>query len=920
MKELSTGATAAWQIAAAEAGGAKHQYIEKEHLLIGIYSLEKVLMAAGQLRLDPRTVQALRTEYRTIDCPGIYAAQLRRQIRSKLGAGNYQHTGNVIHRSETCKNIFKRADELAVSLQTFSCLHLLAALLEDPGDTISSVLHETGVNLPDLQEHVQTGARKWEFQAQNNPETQDDPFHLPANLSQEAARIIALARQESERLMHYYLGTEHIFIALTRIENGLTQAALRKVNFDPEQLVSKIRDTLVRGDGHRYWEGLWITPRSRTVLTLADQEARLRNSQIEEQDILLGILKEGAGIPVRAALAMNCQEMIRLIENGEVKAGQKKIPAVEPEVTPGSSFLEKYGRDLTRQASEGRLDEIIGRRDELLELIRILTRKTKNNPVLIGEAGVGKTAIVEGLAFRIASGNLTPELIGRRVIELDMTAIVAGTRYRGDFEERMTRIIQEASRPDIILFIDEIHTLMGAGAAEGAQDASNILKPALARGDIKCIGATTTKEYRQYIEKDAALERRFQPVTVEEPGIKDTYDILTGLRAKYEAHHNVTISDAAIQAAVDLSARYLPDRRLPDKAIDLLDTACSNKKVPDLSMKGNMPENESLIVSEEDIAGVVSQWTGIPVAKLTEEEQTRLAHLEEFLQTRVVGQDEAVQKVTRRIRMAKAGLLSHDRPIGVFLFLGPSGVGKTELAKRLSVFLFNSERHMIRLDMSEYMEKHTVSRLIGAPPGYIGYEEEGQLTGALRKKPHSVVLLDEVEKAHPDVFDLFLQVFDEGRLTDAKGRTVDAKNAIFIMTSNIGSETYFNQPEIDRQAVQQKVQSVFRPEFLNRIDETIVFNPLGLEHIHQIARIMLGELSSRLKGSGIGLQFDQHVIEFICGKYYDPAYGARPLGRQIENLITYPISEKILSGTFTRGDVIAVSVKDGEIAFEKGGQ
>lgn len=749
---------------------------------------------------------------------------------------------------------------------------------------------------------------------------------LPDTLSQEANQILTLAQQESERLMHFYLGTEHIFIALTKVENGLTQAVLKHVNLDPNQLRDKIYKILFRGDGHRYWEGLFITPRCGIILKSAEEESLRRESQIEEQDLLLSILKEEESIPVRVLRTMNddsIQVMIKLIEEDEVETGEKKIPFIEQQpVTPATSLLEKYGRDLTQLAKEGKYNKIVERRDEILELIQTLTRETKNNAILIGEAGVGKTAIVKGLAIRIASGNLTPELIGKRVIELDMALLTAGTKYRGEFEERLTRIIKEASNPDIILFIDEIHTIVGAGAAEGSMDASNILKPALAGEEIKCIGATTVTEYRKYIEKDPALERRFRPIMVEEPSIEAAKKILEGLREKLEQHPNVKITDGAIKAAVELSARYLLDRRLPDKAIDLLDSAYSRKKVPVLSMHGKMPEAESIEVNAEDIAEVLSLWTGLPVKKLSEEEQDKLIHMEKFLQERVVGQDEAIEKVSRRIRMARTGLLSHNRPIGVFLFLGPSGVGKTELTKTLSVFLFDSEKQMIRLDMSEYMEKHSISRLIGAPPGYIGHEEEGQLTGALRKKPHSVVLLDEVEKAHPEVFDLFLQVFDEGRLTDSKGRTVDAKNAIFIMTSNIGSEVYFRGPEIDKEnqteEIFQKVKSVLRPEFFNRIDEIIIFNSLSLENINKIAQIMLENFNSRLKESGISFHFNQNVTEFIC-EYYDPAYGARQLEREIEKMIMHPLSDKMLSGEFTQGDVIIVDTTNGEITFTKEG-
>ena len=936
MKKISSDTTLAWQIAVWEAGIAKHQYIEKEHILIGICSLEKVLMHGGRIKLDSQTRQALQVEYKAIEDVlheyKIDSTHLRRKVRDKLEEGNYQHTEQVIHRSEACKEVFKRAEEFAVSAGDISCIHLLAAILKEPGDIISSVLEETDIKLLDLREQVFACAKKWKpTQPVDNYLDKhkidlDDAYNLPDTLSQEANQILTLAQQESERLMHFYLGAEHIFIALTKVENGLTQAVLKHVNLDPNQLRDKIHEILVRGDGNRYWDGLFITPRCRTILKSAEEEALRRESQVEEQDLLLSILKEEESIPVRVLRTMNddsIQVMIKLIEQGEVETGEKKIPFIEQQpVTPATSLLEKYGSDLTQLAKEGKYNKIIERRDEILDLIQTLTRETKNNAILIGEAGVGKTAIVKGLAIRIASGNLTPELIGKRVIELDMALLTAGTKYRGEFEERLTGIIKEASNPDIILFIDEIHTLVGAGAAEGSMDASNILKPALAGEEIKCIGATTVTEYRKYIEKDPALERRFRPIMVEEPSIEAAKKILEGLREKLEQHPHVKITDGAIKAAVELSARYLLDRRLPDKAIDLLDSAYSKKKVPVLSMHGKMPEAESIEVNAEDIAEVLSQWTGLPVKKLSEEEQDKLIHMEKFLQERVVGQDEAIEKVSRRIRMARAGLLSHDRPIGVFLFLGPSGVGKTELTKTLSVFLFDSEKQMIRLDMSEYMEKHSISRLIGAPPGYIGHEEEGQLTGALRIKPYSVVLLDEVEKAHPEVFDLFLQVFDEGRLTDSKGRTVDAKNAIFIMTSNIGSEVYFRGPKIDKEnqteEILKKVKSVLRPEFFNRIDEIIIFNSLSLENINKIAQIMLENFNSHLKESGISFHFNQNVTEFIC-EYCDPAYGARQLEREIEKMVMHPLSDKILRGDFTQGDVITIDATNGEITFTKEG-
>lgn len=752
------------------------------------------------------------------------------------------------------------------------------------------------------------------------------------NLSEEAKQILTLAKQESELLKHFYMGTEHIFIALTKVENGVTQIALKNVGFRPKQVRDMIRRWTGTGDGHRYWEGMIYTPRYKTVLQLADKEAsESKFGLVEETHLLLAILKEGDGIPVRLFRKLNVSipGMIRFIEEeGEkVPVLAKRVPV--PTKTP---LIDEFGKDLTRLAKEGKIREIIGRKKEMLDVIRTLARKTKNNPLLIGEAGVGKTALVEGLAHRIVSGNLTEFLRDKRVIELNLASLVAGTRLRGEFEERLVGVINEASDPEIILFIDEIHTLIGAGSAEGAMDASSILKPALARGDIRCIGATTIDEYRKYIEKDTALERRFQPITIEEPSTDDTTQILNGLRERYESHHHVKINDFAIEAAVKLSAKYLPDRRLPDKALDLLDEACSRKAVPMLSFsipaKGEQESAETYPeVNSDDIASVLAEWTGLPVKKLTEEEQEKVLHLAETLKERIIGQDEAVEKVSRRIKMAKADLHDLNRPIGVFLFLGPTGVGKTELAKALSVALFDSEQAMIRLDMSEYVEKHNVLRLIGAPPSYIGHDEEGQLTGALRRKPYTVVLLDEIEKAHPDVFDLFLQIFDDGRLTDSKGRTVDARNAVFIMTSNIGSDIYrtddsFEQvygvydggtKKTDEKEILNRLKWIFHPEFLNRIDEIIIFQQLGVEDIKKIARLMLGDLGTRLADKEIALRIEDSVVELICRTGYDPTNGARSLRRVIERLIIEPLSGKILKREIVTGDSVVISVSGGSI-------
>lgn len=751
---------------------------------------------------------------------------------------------------------------------------------------------------------------------------------IDEDLSPEAKQILALAKQESENLQHFYLGVEHIFIALTKVENGVTQAILQRSNLDSKQARDMILRFVGTGDEHRYWNGIRVTPRYEVVLKLAGERARMnKEALIEEKDLLLAILEEGESIPVRVLQEMNVsiKELIKATEENKVPVAAKKIPHVSD-----TRLLDKFGRDITRLAKEGKLDPVIGRSSEILQLVRTLTRKTKNNPMLIGEAGVGKTAIVEGLALRIAEGKLTESLRDKRVIELSLASIVAGTKYRGEFEERVVGIVNESKdHPEVILFLDEIHTLVGAGAAEGGMDASNILKPALARSEIKCIGATTINEYRKHIEKDPALERRFQPIMVVEPSVEDTLEILKRLRDRYEKHHQVKIADSAIDAAVRLSVKYVPDRRLPDKALDAIDEACTRVTVPLLSMYG---EKEAKYVGTGEVTGegvaeVISKWTGIPVRQLTIEERERLLHMADIVKKRVIGQDEAVEKVAEVVKMAKAGLKDTRRPMGVLLFLGPTGVGKTELAKATAEFLFGSENDTMRLDMSEFMEKHSISKLIGSPPGYVGYEEEGQLTGRLRSKPYSVVLLDEIEKAHPEIFDLFLQVFDEGRLTDAKGRTVDAKNALFIMTSNVGTDLYQRAPigfrgtakesNLIEKEIRAQLKKTFRPEFLNRIDEVILFQPLEPEDLSRIAYNLLADLRKRVEEKGILFDVGKESLALICREGYDPMNGARPLARTIERLITKPLSEKIIAGEFTPGDKVLVTVRDNKIVFTK---
>jgi ATP-dependent Clp protease ATP-binding subunit ClpC len=751
----------------------------------------------------------------------------------------------------------------------------------------------------------------------------------PEDLSPEAKQILALARQESEKLKHFYLGVEHIFIALTKVENGVTQSVLQQLNLNPKQVRDAIRRFTGMGDGNRYWEGVKVTPRCEAVLGLASEGVSRRGkAPIEEKDLFLAILEEGESLPVRLLQksVVSIPEMARLAEEEKALVAAKRIPGVS-----NTLLLDKFGRDITRLAKEGKIEPVIGRGNEILQLIRTLSRKTKNNPLLIGEAGVGKTAIVEGLALRIAEGKLTASLRDKRIIELSLASIVAGTKYRGEFEERVVGIINESKgHPEIILFLDELHTLLGAGAAEGAMDASNILKPALARGEIRCIGATTIIEYRKHIEKDPALERRFQPVMVNEPSVEDTLEILKKLRERYEKYHQVKIAESAVEAAVRLSAKYVPDRHLPDKALDALDEACSGVKIPFLSMYG---EKEAQItgtgeVTAQNVAEVIAKWTGIPVRQLTIEERERLLHMAEIIKKRIIGQDEAVEKVAEVVRMARAGLKDPKRPIGVFLFLGPTGVGKTELAKATAEFLFGSENEMIRLDMSEFMDKYNVSKLIGAPPGYVGYDEEGQLTGKLRSKPYSVVLLDEIEKTDPEILDVFLQVFDEGRLTDSKGHTIDVKNTIFIMTSNVGTELYRREQigfkgSVDKKERETKAKVItqlkrtFHPEFLNRIDEVILFRHLETEDFHQIAHNLLASLRKRLEGKGVTFEIKEEVLDLVCHEGYDNENGARPLARAIERLITKPLSEKIIAGEFVSGDTVLVAAKDNKILFTK---
>lgn len=807
MKELSVAVSTAWQIGVWETDAGKHRFLEKEHLFIGVCSLEKMVTdSEASADLSERELESLKSEFEIIE--GVFnelrldPADLRRRVRGGLEQGDFENTENVIHRSLLCKRVFERAAQLADASSEISCLHLLAALMEEPGNIIPPVLSDAGVGVEKFREEAMLAAK---------------------------------------------------------------------------------RNTNVAG-AHPH--------------------------PIEEDKPAQG--KEKAP------------------EGGRSKSKSK---------TP---TLDRFGQDLTQEAREGRLGPIIGRRDEILQVIRTLARRSKNNPVLVGEAGVGKTAIVEALAIRIAQGKDAHVVGGKRIIELNMGALVGGSKYRGEFEERLAGILKETrANREVIVFIDELHTIMGAGRVEGGMDAANLLKPALAKGELRCIGATTIDEYRRYIESDPALERRFERVMVAEPSRDECLEMLKGLRAKWEDHHRVRITDQAMEAAVDLSIRFDQQHQLPDKAIDLVDKAGAMAQVPILSMRFDEQEDKEksgVIVRSEDQLGEVTEITvgqvlaekiRVPLEIITGHiegmDQSRLLEMAVFLKKRLIGQDEAIERVCERLQLAHVGLKKRRGPLGVFLFLGPTGVGKTEFARLLADFLFGNPDEMIRLDMSEYMEQHSVARLVGSPPGYIGHEEEGQLTGQLRTKPYSVVLLDEIEKAHVRVFDLFLQVFDEGRLTDSKGRTADARNAIFIMTSNIPADRQMGFRHEDsakaKSAVLEEIKKRFRPEFLNRIDEKIVFRPLDLDNAKHIMDKIVDEISQALERKhGLKLDISSDAKDVLASTGYSNEYGARELRRTIERMIELPLSRLIIEGKlrekFSEGGSIRVVCRDKGLSFE----
>ena len=759
-----------------------------------------------------------------------------------------------------------------------------------------------------------------------------------AGLSEDTQRVMAIAVAESQRLNHYYLGTEHIFIGLCKIEDHALVKVIERYHVDLEDLIQKMEEVIGLGSDPSWGHQMLITPRSSTVIRLAEEIARnYRALEVQPIHLLLALAVEGEGIPIRtlAQMGFDSDQLKSLIlETLETKSAEEQ-QAPSASKTP---FLNLLGRDLTFLARQRKLVPVIGRNEEIKNLAQILARKTKSNPLIIGEAGVGKSCLVEGLAQRAVHKDASSSIKDKRIIELSLASIVAGTKYRGEFEERLIQILTEVKEnPEIILFIDEIHNLVGTGVAgDGTMDAANILKPALARGELQCIGATTISEYRKYIEKDAALERRFEVLRLAEPSGKETIDILFGVRKSYEDFHAVKILDEAIEAAVHLSSRYIPDRHFPDKAIDLMDMACSQVKLQTFGIShddeaGSTEKKPE--VAKDAIAMIVSQRIGIPFDRLVQDEAEKLLHMEEYLARSVIGQEQALGLVSQTIRAARTGLSSPRKPDGVFMFAGPSGVGKTQLAKSLAAFLFNNENRLIRFDMSEYMEKHTVSKLIGAPPGYVGYEEEGQLTGKVRTYPYSIILFDEIEKAHPDIFDILLQIFDEGMLTDSQGKKADFANTIIIMTSNIGNDIVKPRPigfhvhaqeggEADRKVyvaqIKDALKNTFRLELINRIDEVVVFNSLDEDDIRKIVFILLDEVRERLADRGLKMDVDDEVFSILIKHGYSETYGVREMNRTIDRLITKPMSEELLKQMFHPGDTVLVKVEDKAVAFKKG--
>lgn len=804
--------------------------------------------------------------------------------------------------------------------------------------------------------------------------------------TERAQKVIMFAQEEAQYFKHGYIGTEHILLGILRVE-GISKDLLNSMNVTDDAVRKLVEEYVGFGDIEIFKNEIALTPRTKRLLDLSLLEARnLGHNYISTEHMLLALIREQEGVAYTILVNLNVNienlrnEIINSMSGQNASGASSNTPSAKRKDN-NTPNLNQFGRDLTEMAREGKLDPVIGRDDETQRVLEILSRRLKNNPCLIGDPGVGKTAIAEGLAQKIVEGNMPEILKNKRVVTLDISSMIAGAKYRGEFEERLKKVMEEIKQAgNVILFIDEIHTIIGAGGAEGAIDASNILKPALARGEIQCIGATTIDEYRKHIEKDSALERRFQPVNVGEPTKGEALEILKGLRDKYEAHHRVKITDEALEAAVNLSDRYITDRYLPDKAIDLIDEAGAKVRIqnltapPDLkqiedeiekvtkekedsisvqdfekaaalrdkekelkekleALKKNWTTQNSFqtqVVGEPQIAAVVAKWTNVPVEKLTEKESDRLLKLEEILHNRVIGQEEAVKSVSQAVRRARVGLKDPNRPIGSFIFLGPTGVGKTELSKALAEAMFGDENNIIRVDMSEYMEKHTVSRLIGSPPGYVGYDEGGQLTDKVRTHPYSVVLFDEIEKAHPDVFNVLLQILEDGRLTDGKGKTVSFKNTIIIMTSNVGAHTIRKQrtlgfaPESDninsehekmKENVMEELRKTFRPEFLNRIDDIIVFHQLQEKDLEQIVKLMLNSVKDRLKEQNIFISFDDSSEKLLAKQGFDVTYGARPLRRMITKTVEDKLSEEMLKGNIKHGDKVMVTEEDGKLNF-----
>ena len=800
--------------------------------------------------------------------------------------------------------------------------------------------------------------------------------------SEKARRVLSLAQEEAQRFNHNYIGTEHILIGLVRETDGVAAKVLAKLDVELPKVRSSVE--FIIGRGERAPTGdIGLTPRAKKVIELAVDEARrLGHNYIGTEHLLIGLMREGEGVPAGVLESLGVtldkvrSETSKLLQSGR----QSERGGRSRSKTP---MLDNFGVDLTKMARDNELDPTVGRDKEIQRVTQILSRRRKNNPVLVGEPGVGKTAIVEGLAQRIAGNDVPGTLADKRVVTIDMGALIAGTKYRGEFEERLKRLVEEIKNIKCVLFIDEVHTMIGAGSAEGSVDAANILKPALARGELQTIGATTLDDYRKYVERDPALERRFQPVRVEEPSSEETVDILRGVKEQYEKHHELNITDEALQQAATLASRYIADRFLPDKAIDLIDEAASRVRInfsaPPMSVKEmsrmldsvrkekdeaiagrqyeyaaelrdreasmaeklsalekswqNAQDQDKATVTEEDVAEVVSMWTSIPVTRLAATETERLINMEESLHEKVIGQDEPISMVSKAVRRARSGLKNPRRPTGIFMFLGPTGVGKTLLVRKLAEFLFGSEDALIRIDMSEFMERHSVARLVGAPPGYIGYDDGGQLTEAVRRKSYSVILLDEIEKAHPEVFNILLQIFDDGHLTDSKGRKVDFRNTIVVMTSNIGSDLIrqdrsigfaarSGQGQSEDQAYQRmktnvldEVKRFFRPEFLNRIDGSVVFHPLSREHMHMIIPIELKDVTSNLIEKGIDLKVTDAAKDWMVDKGYDPIFGARPLRRVIQDHVEDKLSDVILRGDLGPADTAIVDIEDGEVVI-----